>query len=222
MVQSRTGKRAGIVVAASAAIVGFLASSLQAAPTVTEETCNNNKNNETVLSIFAKEAFDRSNRVAVGPTRATEILSGEILSGKTAVPPGLENAVITVLDDDGTQQVLEVQVAPVIDIVSSRVLENVRELCSPTSSSPSGVSCDPNETDPAFGTTPLHLAELWGSRDLVEYLLSIGANPELYDSAGRQPRDMAYSDFAASSKKAGAARHPEGADPDDRWANINI
>ncbi|CAM9768916.1 unnamed protein product, partial [Laminaria digitata] len=49
---------------------------------------------------------------------------------------------------------------------------------------------DPNETDPAFGTTPLHLAELWGSLDLVDYLLSIEANPELYDSAGRQPRDM--------------------------------
>ncbi|CAN0098802.1 unnamed protein product, partial [Laminaria digitata] len=119
---------------------------------------------------------------------------------------------------DGTEQVLEVEVAPVIDFVSSQILERVRELCLPLSSSPGGVSCDPNETDPAFGTTPLHLAELWGSRDLVDYLLSIGANPELYDSAGRQPRDMAYSDFTASSKKTGAARHPEGAIPDDRTA----
>ena len=144
------------------------------------------------------------------------ILSGEILAGKTAVPAGLENAVITVLDDDGTEQVLEVEVAPVIDFVSSQILKQVKHLCSPLSSTPGGVSCDPNETDPAFGTTPLHLAELWGSRDLVDYLLSIGANPELYDSAGRQPRDMAYSDFTANSKKAGAARHPEGAIPDDR------
>ncbi|CAN0453273.1 unnamed protein product, partial [Scytosiphon promiscuus] len=107
---------------------------------------------------------------------------------------------------DGKEQVLEVEVAPVIDFVSSGILEKVKQLCSSSSSSPDGVSCDPNETDPAFGTTPLHLAELWGSRDLVEYLLSIGANPELYDSAGRQPRDMAYSDFTASSKEAGAAR----------------
>ena len=118
-------------------------------------------------------------------------------------------------DDDGTEQVLEVDVAPVTDFVSSRILEQVRKLCS-SSSSPEPVSCDPNETDPAFGTTPLHLAELWGSRDLVDYLLSIGANPELYDSAGRQPRDMAYSDFTAINKKAGAARLPEGAHPDDR------
>ncbi|CAN0203046.1 unnamed protein product, partial [Laminaria digitata] len=111
-----------------------------------------------------------------------------------------------------------VEVAPVIDFVSSRILQDVRELCSASSSSRGGVSCDPNETDPAFGTTPLHLAELWGSRDLVDYLLSIGANPELYDSAGRQPRDMVYSDFTANSKTAGAARHPEGAHPDDRTA----
>ena len=215
MVQSRTGKMAGHVVAASAAIVGLLASGSRAALAVTEETCSNSKNNETVLSIFAREAFDRSNRVAVGPTRTTEILSGEILAGKTAVPAGLESAVITVLDDDGTEQVLEVDVAPVTDLVSSRILEQVRKLCS-SSSSPEPVSCDPNETDPAFGTTPLHLAELWGSRDLVDYLLSIGANPELYDSAGRQPRDMAYSDFTAINKKAGAARLPEGAHPDDR------
>ena len=216
MVQSRTGKRARLVVATSAAIVGFLAKGSQAAPTVTEETCSNNKNNETVLSIFAREAFDRSNRVAVGPTRTAEILSGEFLSGTTAVPAGLENAVIAVLDDDGTEQVLEVHVAPVIDLVSSRILAQVQDLCSSSQSSPGGVSCDPNETDPAFGTTPLHLAELWGSRDLVDYLLSIGANPELYDSAGRQPRDMAYGDFAVSSKEDGAARHPQGAHPDDR------
>ena len=130
MVQSRTGKMAGHVVAASAAIVGLLASGSRAALAVTEETCSNSKNNETVLSIFAREAFDRSNRVAVGPTRTTEILSGEILAGKTAVPPGLASAVITVLDDDGTEQVLEVDVAPVTDFVSSRILEQVRRLCS--------------------------------------------------------------------------------------------
>lgn len=40
--------------------------------------------------------------------------------------------------------------------------------------------------------------------------------PELYESAGRQPRDMAYSEIAASSKKAGAVSHPEYADPDNR------
>ena len=216
MVQTRSGKRAGFVVAASAAIVGFLAGGSQAAPAVTEETCSSN-NKETVLSIFAREAFDRSNRVAVGPTRVTEILAGEILAGKVAVPAGLEHAVITALDDDRTEQVLEVQVAPVIDYVSSRVLKEVRQLCSSSSStSPSEVTCDPNVTDPVFGTTPLHLAEVWGSRDLVDYLLSIGANPELYDSAGRQPRDMAYSGFTANSKKAGAARFPEGAHSDDR------
>ena len=217
MVHVRTGKRGGLAGAASAAIVGLLASGSRAAPTVTEDICSNtNSQNETVLTIFAREAFDRSNRVAVGPTRTTEILAGEILAGKVPVPAGLEHAVITALDDDGTEQVLEVQVAPVIDFVSSRLLQEVRKLCSSSSSSPGEVTCDPNVTDPVFGTTPLHLAELWGSRDLVDYLLSIGANPELYDSAGRQPRDMAYDDFTVSSKKAGEARFPEGAHADDR------
>ena len=218
MVQSRIAKRGGLVGAASAAVVGFLASGSHAAPALKEETCSacSGNKNETVLSIFAREAFDRSNRVAVGPTRTTEILAGEILAGKVPVPAELEHAVITALDDDGTEQVLEVQVAPVIDFVSSRLLQEVRQLCSSSSSSPSEVTCDPNVTDPVFGTTPLHLAELWGSRDLVDYLLSIGANPELYDSAGRRPRDMAYDDFTAHSKKAAEARFPEGAHADER------
>ena len=219
MVQSRARKRAGLVVFASATVVVFLASGSRASPVVPEEeSCSHTpNNNETVLSIFAREAFDRSNRIAVGPIRTSQVLSAEILVGKTAVPAGLENAVITALHDDGTERVLEVKVAPVIDFVSSGILEKVRRLCSSSSSSsPGGVSCDPNKADPVFGTTPLHLAELWGSRDLVDYLLSIGANPELYDSAGRKPRDMAYSDFAASSKKAAATRLSEGADPDDR------
>ena len=103
-----------------------------------------------------------------------------------------------------------------IDFVSSRLLQEVRKLCCPSSSSPGEVTCDPNVTDPVFGTTPLHLAELWGSCDLVDYLLLIGANPELYDSAGRQPPDMAYDDFTASSQKTGEARFPEGAQADDR------
>ena len=42
-----------------------------------------------------------SNRVAVGPARITEILSGEILSGATAVLARPENAVIAGLDGDG-------------------------------------------------------------------------------------------------------------------------
>ena len=151
----------------------------------------------------------------MGPTRITEILAGEILAGKFPVPAGLEHAFITALDDDGTEQVLEVQVAPVIDFVSSRLFEEVRGLCS-SSPSPSEVTCDPNVTDPVFGTTPLHLAELWGSRDLVDLLLSIGANSDLYDSAGRRPWDMAYDDFTAHSKKAAEARSSEGAHAGER------
>ena len=206
------------MVAASVAIAGFLSSGSQAVPTLKGDACRGCSNNktETVLSIFAREAFDRSNRVAVGPTRTTEILAGEILAGKISVPAGLEHAVITALDDDGTEQVLEVQVAPVIDFVSSRLLQEVRQLCSSSSSSPSEVTCDPNVTDPVFGTTPLHLAELWGSRDLVDLLLSIGANSDLYDSAGRRPWDMAYDDFTAHSKKAAEARSSEGAHAGER------
>ena len=176
---------------------------------MTEEICSNTKTDNTIISIFAREAFDRSKRVAVDPTRTTDILSGEILAGKTAVPAGLDGAVITALYVDGTEQVLEVQVAPVIDFESSRILELVRELISSLSSS-GGVSCGPHETHPAFGSIPPRLFELCDIRDLVDNILSIGANPELYDSADRQPRDIAYGDFTVTSKKDGAARHPEG------------
>lgn len=68
---------------------------------------------------------------------------------------------------------------------------------------------------PAFGTIPLqHPAELWGRLELVRYLFSMRTNPELSYPSGRPPQDMAYSDSAINNKKAGAARHPEGADPE--------
>ncbi|CBJ28406.1 similar to RIKEN cDNA 2610003J06 [Ectocarpus siliculosus] len=64
------------------------------------------------------------------------------------------------------------------------------------------------KVDPEFGTTPLHLAELWGSSELVEYLLSIGASPDAFDTVGRQPRNMTFKAFSANSKKAADARLP--------------
>lgn len=62
----------------------------------------------------------------------------------------------------------------------------------------------------------MHLAELWGSSDLVEYLLSVGANPDAFDAVGRQPRNMTFKDFNANSKKAAHTRLSLGtASPED-------
>ena len=75
----------------------------------------------------------------MGPTRTAEILAREIRAGTVAGPAGLEHAVITALDDDVTGQVLEVQVAQVIDLVSSRLLHTTRgtrKHCSSSSSFP--------------------------------------------------------------------------------------
>ena len=181
---------------------------------------SNNSSRNSILSIYAREAFRWSSTPALAPLSATVVLAQEILANKSALPEGLDSAVLTVLDNNGAEQVLGVLVSPVRDVVSSRVLRQIRKLCGDASSfSPSDVRCDPNEAAPVFGTTPLHLAELWGSRDLVEYLVAIGANPDLYDSAGRQPRDRAFHDFAASSKREAAdTRLGEGANSDERYA----
>ena len=246
---SCAGKRGWLVRAASAGmIVGLLSGGSQASPSpavvassANEKVCstvnninndvdskinnnnnnnNNSNNNNGILSIYAREAFRWSSSPALAPLSATVVLAQEILANKSALPDGLDSAVLTMLDDNGAEQVLDVLVSPVRDVVSSRVLREIRKLCgNALTFSPSDVSCDPNEAAPVFGTTPLHLAELWGSRDLVDYLLSIGANPDLYDSSGRQPRDRAFHDFAASSKREAAdTRLGEGANSDERYA----
>lgn len=209
----RAGKRVGLVVAASMA-VGFIVGGWTAAPALKKYDCS--RTNSSILSIFAREVFDRFNRFSVGPTRVTEISKQAILADKCAVPTAQSDPVITVLDDDGTEQPHEVQVAPAIDLALSRLLYEVQQVFSSSSSSPSSASCNPKETDLVLGTTALHLAEGLGSRDLVEYLVSIGANAELYESARRQPRDMVYSDLKTSTKMAAPARLSEGTEPGDR------
>ena len=77
------------------------------------------------------------------------------------------------------------------------------------------VAATPTRSTP-ISERPLHLAELWGSRDLSDYLLSIGADPEIYDTVGRQPRNMTFKAFSANSKRAADARLPSGAGPEER------
>lgn len=164
----------------------------------------------SILTIFAKEAFDWSSSTTPAPLSVTAVLVKAILSGKSnAMELGLERAVLSTSESSShTKSVVDVQIAPVRDFVSARVLREVKQLCSSSSS-----SCDPNEVDPEFGTTPLHLAELWGSSELVEYLLSIGANPDKFDTVGRQPRNMTFKAFSANSKKAADGRLPAQGSP---------
>lgn len=46
--------------------------------------------------------------------------------------------------------------------------------------------------------TPLHLACQWGLEDIVEILLESGASPNLRNSKGRLPKDVAFNDYIVS------------------------
>lgn len=151
---------------------------------------------DTLPSVFARKTFHMSNRVAVGPTCTTRVLSGAILAGKNGVHAGLEIHLETCWTMMVTQKVLEVHVAPMRNFASSRDLEEYAAVCASASSS-SGGSCDPNETKSTLETTPQHSVEVCGRRKDVVYLVSNGMNPESCDSAGRRPRELAYGDFTA-------------------------
>lgn len=161
----------------------------------------------TILTVFAREAFDWSSSTTPAPLSATAALVKAVLAGRSSVAElGLENAVLSApASSEGKTSIVDVRVGPVRDLISARILSKVKQLCDSRGTSS---SCDPNEADPEFGTTPLHLAELWGSTELVEYLVSIGASPEAFDTVGRQPRNMTFKAFSANSKKAADARLP--------------
>ncbi|CAM9168332.1 unnamed protein product [Scytosiphon promiscuus] len=171
----------------------------------------------SVLTIFAREAFDWSSSTTPAPLSATAVLVKAILGGKTSVQAlGLEDAVLSTEGSEESPRAADVKVGAVRDFISSRILQEIKQLCSSAGNSGGGggdggsssSSCDPNEVDPEFGTSPLHLAELWGSSELVEYLLSIGASPDIFDTVGRQPRNMTFKAFNSNSKKAADARLP--------------
>eukprot|EP00752_Nemacystus_decipiens_P013460 g11922.t1 len=160
----------------------------------------------SILTVFAREAFDWSSSTTPAPLSATAVLVKAVLAERSGVAAlNLEGAVLYAPASDGKTSVVDVRVGPVRDLISARILRKVKQLCDLSGGSS---SCDPNEVDPEFGTTPLHLAELWGSTELAEYLLSIGANPDKFDTVGRQPRNMTFKAFSANSKKAGDARLP--------------
>lgn len=167
----------------------------------------------SILEIFARRAFDWSNSTTPAPLSATAVLVKSILADPTTLPPGLDDAVVSILDHDSVesgQRVLDVSVSKVRDFLSSGILHEVQELCSSAS------GCDPNEVDPEFGITPLHMAQFWGSSELVEYLTYLGANHNAYDTVGRQPRNLSFPTFSKYSKMVGKGRLDEGAHPQDR------
>ncbi|CAM9259243.1 unnamed protein product [Hapterophycus canaliculatus] len=196
----------GIVVVSAAVIAGAVWSG----PLV---FFSEDHGSNSVLTIFAREAFDWSSSTTPAPLSATAVLVKAILGGKTnALLLGLEDTILSREgSDESVKAAADVKVGPVRDFVSSRILKEIKQRCSSgarSSSHSHSNSCDPNEIDPEFGTSPLHLAELWGSSELVDYLLSIGANPETFDSVGRQPRNMTFKSFSYNSKKAADARLP--------------
>lgn len=213
------------VLAAAAALVGglFRSGGVGFPRSIFEKpkAMNIKDNRTSILSVFATSAFDWSSSTTPAPLSATAVLVKQILANPSALPPGLDNAIVVVQAGGDVERVVDVNVSRVRDFVSSKVLREVQELCAASSSLPStpnhsSFSCDPNEIDPEFGTTPLQMAELWGSEELVKYLLSIGADPTIFDNFGRQARNMTFAAFSANSKKAADARVLPDADPEYR------
>jgi ankyrin repeat protein len=64
-----------------------------------------------------------------------------------------------------------------------------------------------NRPDAAFGATPLHWAALKGHVEMVDYLLSVGADPNATNSAGETPIEVAR----RANRAAVVARLPVGA-----------
>lgn len=172
-------------------------------------TVQNDNTCGSILQVFAKHSLDYSSSTTPAPLSETAVLVKKILADRNALPEGLESAIRLDREGDSQKSVVDVHVAPVRDFISSLVLREVEKLCRER-------WCDPNEADPDFGTTPLHLAEFWGSSELTEYLLSLGANPETFDSVGRQPRNMSFRAFSDNSKRAAKARLAPGAHRDER------
>lgn len=177
---------------------------------------------KSILEIFARNAFDWSSSTTPAPLSTTAVLVKAILADPRAIPTGLDQASVAALHSSGFNDkndgspseenvnILDVRVAAVRAWVSSGILTEVKRLCH------SARGCDPNEKDPEFGMTPMHFAEFWGSNELAEYLRSLGANSEIFDTVGRQPRNMTFSGFSKYSRLAGRARLPAGADFEDR------
>ena len=214
MVLTRTGYAAGWAGFSVALLAGLAAVFITTGPQVVSKISHNSTSTNypgtKILQVFAKHAFDWSSSTTPAPLSVAAVLVKQILADKGALPHGLESAIrFGVEDGESQERVLDVHVAPVRNFISSRVLQEVENLCS-------GGGCDPDEADPEFGITPLHLAEFWGSSELSEFLLSMGADPEAFDSVGRQPRNMTFKTFSANSKRAADARHGPGAHPDER------
>ncbi|CAM9337178.1 unnamed protein product [Choristocarpus tenellus] len=158
----------------------------------------------SILKVIASQAFDWSKSTTPAPISTTAVLAKRLLTDRFALSDSF------VMEDgvkgrnDGFE---DIPIAPVRLSLTSEMLSTVQELCETR-------GCDPNEIDPEFGTTPLHLAELWGDTNLTEYLLSIGADPDAYDSVGRQPSNMSFLNFSINSKvaavkKGGSCEIPE-------------
>jgi Cupin-like domain/Ankyrin repeat len=92
-----------------------------------------------------------------------------------------------------------VAVKPVRDWLNAQRFERViRGMClSPKSS----FECDPNEKDPTYGLTPLHLAAASGDSLLFDWLIENGADASVEDSVGRKPQNLTYANFVSNSKK---------------------
>lgn len=146
---------------------------------------------DSILSIMAKHSFhwDRGS-----PTSTTALLVQEALTAPPstrALPSGTDATALCPTAPDGV--LLDAHASPSRSAVTSLILEDVQRLCSSSPHLPAGGGCcDPNQVDPDFGTTPLHLAVLWGSAELEDYLISVGANLTASDTSGRQPHDMTF------------------------------
>ncbi|XXQ35713.1 JmjC domain-containing protein [Plasmodiophora brassicae] len=102
----------------------------------------------------------------------------------------------------------------------------LRDMC------PTAGACDLQGADPDHGLAPLHMAAMRDDRSSIAYLMALGADPDAMDRAGRQYRNLSFTNFVRNARRAAEERGStcqlpevnlaglERADLDRSWAEI--
>eukprot|EP00474_Spongospora_subterranea_P008472 CRZ08930.1 hypothetical protein [Spongospora subterranea] len=88
-----------------------------------------------------------------------------------------------------------VQVSLIRRYINQDRYKKLRKLC------PSAGSCDVITPDPVYKLTPMHMASLSGDQNSIDYLLSLGANPDAIDASARKPANLTFSSFIENTRR---------------------
>lgn len=147
----------------------------------------------SLLREIAAHQFAWGSSTTPIPISSVSVLAKSLLSRDTTALPRTLHLLIP------TDDTLPIQ--PVRDYTNDLRLHRIKQFCTLH-------DCNPSESDPLFGLTPLHLASMSGDAHLAEYLTHLGAVPQV-DHVDRLPRNLSFAQFIPNSKKwaRAAGRH---------------